>query len=738
MGPFFALGDALGLPRLARRSGCGSALCSRSRAWGVVRLLDALVGRPRGAAHLAGGLLYMLNPYVVVYRARTSITLLGYAALPWLLLCVHRGLRDAARLVVAGGVRARADRDRRRRERGGDRVGAARARRCCVVYELGWGGVARGARRARSRCGSSPVAALASLWWVAAVLVQARYGLDFLPFTEQPGTIWSTTSLPESLRLMGFWTSYVGVGYGGALRAVPGRRRRAAVLAPVVLAALLVPALRARRFALDAALRATRRSSCAGARRPARDVAGFPEGTPLRRAATFTYNHVAGRAVPAHDLQGGAAGGARRSPASARWRVRRAAARGCAPWRSSARRRSSRSRAGRWCAASALDRQLELPHGVPAAWRDAAHDLDRTLPRRPARGGPARPAVRLLRLGRDDRPDPARADRPPGGDALHRPVRRPARDRPAVDDRRARQQQRALPGPAAAAARPDGRRRRRAGRRRRPLAQRRRPGRRGGRRPRARSAPPAARLRAARARCPARPGRSSRPRALPQVRRWNVPHRRAWCACCPATGATVVDGSAPAHRRPRRLRRAADRPRAALRGRPRRRRAARPGGARGVVRHQRLQPPARLRRRAPARQHGLDRARRRDALRGRRGARPVPAPRHRRADRRGLRRRRARSRADFSPGFAAVPRAPAVRRARRRPVDRVAGRPRAGHRSPPPRRRASRRRATSTTSTCCPTATARVASTASAVNGREFAVHAAGTGCRSACAACAR
>ena len=60
----------------------------------MVRLLDALVGRPRGAGHLAGGLLYMLNPYVVTYVGRTSITLLATAALPWLLLCVHRGLRD--------------------------------------------------------------------------------------------------------------------------------------------------------------------------------------------------------------------------------------------------------------------------------------------------------------------------------------------------------------------------------------------------------------------------------------------------------------------------------------------------------------------------------------------------------------------------------------------------------------------------------------------------------------------
>ena len=49
----------------------------------------------------------ILNPYVVVFSARTSVTLLGYAALPWLLLCAHRGLRAPRCVVVAGGVRAR-------------------------------------------------------------------------------------------------------------------------------------------------------------------------------------------------------------------------------------------------------------------------------------------------------------------------------------------------------------------------------------------------------------------------------------------------------------------------------------------------------------------------------------------------------------------------------------------------------------------------------------------------------
>ena len=55
---------------------------------------------------------------------------------------------------------------------------------------------------------------LASLWWIVPLLVHVRYGIDFLQFTEQPATIWGTNSVTESLRLMGYWTSYIGVGFG--------------------------------------------------------------------------------------------------------------------------------------------------------------------------------------------------------------------------------------------------------------------------------------------------------------------------------------------------------------------------------------------------------------------------------------------------------------------------------------------------------------------------------------------
>ena len=96
MGPFFALLHTLGIsPWVAERLWLGAILALA--AWGLLRLLDLLIGRPRGVAHLVAAAFYMINPYTVVFTARTTITLLGYAALPWLLLIVYRGIRVPAR-----------------------------------------------------------------------------------------------------------------------------------------------------------------------------------------------------------------------------------------------------------------------------------------------------------------------------------------------------------------------------------------------------------------------------------------------------------------------------------------------------------------------------------------------------------------------------------------------------------------------------------------------------------------
>ncbi|MCW3040259.1 MAG: hypothetical protein JWM31_2164, partial [Solirubrobacterales bacterium] len=291
MAPWFAAGDSLGLPVwLVHRLWLGTLLALA--ALGVLALLRALVDRgTAGPLHGVAAVLYVVCPYTVVIVDRTSISLLAYAALPWLLLAVHRGLRDPRGLrwpaifalvlsCTGGGVNAAVT------------GWVLSAPALLLVYEVLWGGVDR-RDVLRWLLRLTPIALVVNLWWLLPLAVHSRYGLDFLPFTEQPGTIWSTSSLTESLRGMGFWTSYIGVGFGGTLRPYATHGSVLLFDLKVVLAGLLIPAL------VVLGLRWTARARYA----PFFVLlilfgllvmgVGFPEGTPLRRASTFAYNHVA-------------------------------------------------------------------------------------------------------------------------------------------------------------------------------------------------------------------------------------------------------------------------------------------------------------------------------------------------------------------------------------------------------------------------------------------------------------
>jgi hypothetical protein len=177
MGPFFALGRLLGLgPWLVDRLWLGALLAVA--AWGTVRLLDALLGRPRALAHLVAGLLVVLNPYVVVIGARTSVTLLGYAALPWLLLCVHRGVRAPrswwwpaafaiALTCTGGGVNAAVT------------AWLLLGPLLLCAYER-WAGGVPGRALLGFGLRAAALSSLASVWWAVPLLVQNRYGVNFL------------------------------------------------------------------------------------------------------------------------------------------------------------------------------------------------------------------------------------------------------------------------------------------------------------------------------------------------------------------------------------------------------------------------------------------------------------------------------------------------------------------------------------------------------------------------------
>ncbi len=391
MGPFFALLHSLAIgPWVVQR--LWLALMFFLAVWGTLKLLDVLVGRPRGTVHVVAAAFYLLNPYVTVFTARTTITLLGYAALPWLLLITHQGIRASRGWrSIAGWWWAAAFALILTSTGGG--VNAAVVAwmlvgpLLLVLYEPAIGGV-----RWRDSLGflvrAGGLGVLASLWWIAPLLVHVKYGIDFLQFTEQPSSIWATNSVTESLRLMGYWTSYIGVGFGitrpffsdgGTMLFNPF----------VVGASLLLPAL-----ALAGYVRARRTSYApfllllvvVGV---VIMMAGFPAGTPLRSAMLWVYQRVfvlrfartTDKAAPLVAV--GLAGLLGLTAAQLQSYLARL--------RDVQIRKPALAGAGIALLAllvlaslplirgDAIDTQLEYKH-IPSAWTQAGNGLDRTLP----------------------------------------------------------------------------------------------------------------------------------------------------------------------------------------------------------------------------------------------------------------------------------------------------------------------------------------------------------------------
>ena len=153
----------------------------------------------------------MLNPYTAIFTSRGTITLLAYAALPWLVLVAHLGLREpggwrrpleaALILALAGEVNA------------GVIAWALVAPAALLVYEVTVLGRAWrelwASPGARGCCARSH-----PLGGRFPCCCKAPTERSSCPSPEQPGTIWGTSSLSESIRLLGFWVMYVGVGFG--------------------------------------------------------------------------------------------------------------------------------------------------------------------------------------------------------------------------------------------------------------------------------------------------------------------------------------------------------------------------------------------------------------------------------------------------------------------------------------------------------------------------------------------
>ena len=182
---------------------------------------------------------------------------------------------------------------------------------------------------------------------------------------------------------MGFWTSYVGVGFGGRLYPYASYGHAMLFPPPVVIAAL-VPAPALGGFVWTRRWRYGPWFLFLTLLGVLVMAAGFPEGTPLRRGLTYTYNHVhlvqflrtTYKAGPLAALGlaclGGAAFAELWPPAALRCR-------GCAAAVAGGAVCAALAALAAWPLASgrAPERQLALPDGVPAAWKAVAAELDR-------------------------------------------------------------------------------------------------------------------------------------------------------------------------------------------------------------------------------------------------------------------------------------------------------------------------------------------------------------------------
>jgi hypothetical protein len=205
MGPYYWVMHLLGVPAwVSQRLWFGSILFAA--AVGVLYLLRTLDVRGPGAPVAA--VVFMLTPYTLDFAARLSVILLPWAGLPWMLALTIRALRSddgrgawrypaifAIVVQIVGGVNATA------------LVFAGIAPVLWILYAWVTGEVeGRRALKVTWRIGVLTV--VTSLWWLAGLWAQGKYGLNILKYTETLQVV-SLSSLPsEVLRGLGYWFFY--------------------------------------------------------------------------------------------------------------------------------------------------------------------------------------------------------------------------------------------------------------------------------------------------------------------------------------------------------------------------------------------------------------------------------------------------------------------------------------------------------------------------------------------------
>ena len=209
MGPFFALGQALGVPPwITQRLWLATLLIAGY--WGANRLARAL-GVATVAGRVVAGLAYTLSAASLGVVAFQSAGQLPYAMAPWVLVpLVGADSGRGARRTAAWSALAIA-------AMGG--VNGASTLAVLPLVAVWFTTRQPGPDRRRLMAWWAGGAVLATVWWVVALGVSVRYGLRFTAFTEQSTTTTSTESATEIWRGTGNWLAQLDTVAG---RWLPG------------------------------------------------------------------------------------------------------------------------------------------------------------------------------------------------------------------------------------------------------------------------------------------------------------------------------------------------------------------------------------------------------------------------------------------------------------------------------------------------------------------------------------
>ncbi len=214
-GPWYWVLDTIGLPDwVAHRLWIATVMFA---AGAGVRWAARLLGLGAGAA-LVAALVYQLSPFVLAYVSRTSLLLLPWAALGWIVgLTIRAGVASA----LPGGQQHWRDRLVRWRDPSAialvvATIGAVNATAVALIIpgpllwlvhsawqrSLTW----RQATTAALRIGV--LSFVVSLWWVGMLVVQSRHGAPVLDFSETLEDVSRNSTGSEVLRTLGYWLFY--------------------------------------------------------------------------------------------------------------------------------------------------------------------------------------------------------------------------------------------------------------------------------------------------------------------------------------------------------------------------------------------------------------------------------------------------------------------------------------------------------------------------------------------------